>query len=192
MKKTSYSLLRTVCAFLVGLVLFLYPEEAGNYLVVTLGIIFLIPSGFSLIIFMASSERTMSHFPILGIGSFLFGLWLIIMPVFFADFLIYILGFILAVGGIQQVALLIASRRRISVAWGFYVVPILILLAGLVALFNPTETRSTIFIFIGISCMVYAVSELLNWFCFARKGHSLKSSPAHRLSDNAEDAELVE
>ena len=39
---------------------------------------------------------------------------------------------------------------------GFYVVPVLILLAGLVALFNPTGVRSTAFIIIGISSLVYA------------------------------------
>jgi len=82
----------------------------------------------------------------------------------------------------------------IATGFALTVVPVLILLAGLVALFNPTGVRSTAFIIIGISSLVYAASELLNWFKFTRrrpKAPGTKDSSSREIN-NIEDAEIVE
>ena len=169
MKRLSYSFLRAICALVIGLIFVLFPNEAGDYFVITIGVVFLIPSLISIVAYFTEKAEYRSSFPLLGIGSMLFGLWLIIMPDFFADFLTYVLGFILAMGGVQQIASLMSARRWMPVPVGFYVVPVLILLAGLFALFNPVGVRSTLFIIIGISCMVYACTELFNWLKFSRR-----------------------
>ena len=44
MKGISNSFLRTICALIIGLVLVMFPNEAGDYLVITIGVVFLIPS----------------------------------------------------------------------------------------------------------------------------------------------------
>lgn len=168
MKGISYSFLRAICALVIGLVLVMFPDKAGDYFVITIGVIFLVPSLISVISYFAQSAEMRRRFPIEGVGSLLFGLWLIVMPGFFADLLTFVLGFILVMGGVQQIASLSAARRWMPVPGGFYVVPVLILIAGLVALFNPMGVRSTAFIIIGISSLVYAASELLNWFKFTR------------------------
>ena len=112
------------------------------------------------------------------------------MPGFFADLLTFVLGFILVMGGVQQIASLSAARRWMPVPGGFYVVPVLILLAGLVALFNPTGVRSTAFIIIGISSLVYAASELLNWFKFTRRAED--TGCFSKAVDDIEDAQIIE
>lgn len=169
MKGISYSFLRAICALVIGLVLVMFPDQAGDYFVITIGVIFLVPSLVSIIGYFAQNAEMRGRFPIEGVGSLLFGLWLIIMPAFFADLLTFVLGFILVMGGVQQIASLSAARRWMPVPGGFYVVPALILIAGLVALFNPTGVRATAFIIIGVSSLVYAASELLNWFKFTRR-----------------------
>ena len=70
-------------------------------------------------------------------------------------------------------------------------VPVLILIAGLIALFNPTGVRSTAFIIIGISSLVYAASELLNWFKFTRRRPKTPGASAKTI-DNIEDAEIID
>ena len=102
-------------------------------------------------------------------GGALLGLWLIVMPEFFADVLMFLLGFILIMGGVQQIASLSMARRWMPVPGAFYLIPSLILIAGIIALFNPTGARNTAFIIIGISSLVYSLSELINWFKFARR-----------------------
>lgn len=187
MKGLSYSFLRAICALVIGLVLVMFPDQAGDYFVITIGVIFLVPSLISIIGYFAQSTEMRSRFPIEGVGSLLFGLWLIIMPGFFADLLTFVLGFILVMGGVQQIASLSAARRWMR----FYVVPVLILLAGLVALFNPTGVRSTAFIIIGISSLVYAASELLNWFKFTRRRPKTPDASVKAV-DDIEDAQIIE
>lgn len=57
MKGLSYSMLRAVCALVIGLVLVLFPDQASNYFVITIGIVFLIPSLISLIGYMAQKKE---------------------------------------------------------------------------------------------------------------------------------------
>ena len=194
MKGLSYSFLRAICALVIGLVLVMFPDQAGDYFVITIGIIFLVPSLISIIGYFAQSTEMRRRFPIEGVGSLLFGLWLIIMPGFFADLLTFVLGFILVLGGVQQIASLSAARRWMPVRVGFYIIPVLILIAGLIALFNPTGVRSTAFIIIGITSIVYAVSELINWFTFTRKRPKAPGTPgaSSKAVDNIEDAEILE
>lgn len=194
MKGLSYSFLRAICALVIGLILVMFPDQAGDYFVITIGIIFLVPSLISIIGYFAQSSEVRSRFPIEGVGSLLFGLWLIIMPGFFADLLTFVLGFILVMGGVQQIASLSAARRWMQVPGGFYVVPVLILIAGLIALLNPTGVRSTAFIIIGISSLIYAVSELINWFKFTRRRPKtpITSGKTAKEEDDIEDAQIIE
>ena len=192
MKTMNYSLVRILVALVIGLVLVLWPNAAASYIVITIGVAFLIPGIISIFGYFGrkNSEPELSHrFPIEGVGSFLFGLWLIIMPEFFADVLMFILGFILMIGGIQQLASLSMARRWMKVPAGYYLVPSLILIAGIVALFNPTGARNTAFIIIGVSSLVYTLSELINWFKFSRRR---PKAPSSRSNNDIEDAKIIE
>lgn len=170
MKTLNFAFWRALAALIIGVLLVMYPNEIGNYFIIIIGIVFLVPSIISLIshFFVNNKEGISRRFPIEAIGSLLFGLWLMITPGFFADLLTYLLGFILIMGGVQQIASLLAARKWSEVSGGFFVMPVLILLAGLFALFNPGGIRSTAFIIIGVAAIVYAMTDLLNWFRFMR------------------------
>ncbi|GAE21186.1 HdeD family acid-resistance protein [Bacteroides pyogenes] len=171
MKTTNYSLIRILFALVIGLVLVIWPDAAAAYIVITLGVAFLIPGIITLFAYFGrkrGENKKALRFPIEGVGSLLLGLWLIIMPDFFADVLMFLLGFILIMGGVQQITSLARAREWIRVPAAFYLIPVLILIAGFVTLFNPTEARNTAFLIIGICSLVYAVSELVNWFKFMR------------------------
>lgn len=192
MKTMNYSLIRILFALVIGLVLVVWPDAAASYIVITVGVAFLIPGVISLLGYFGrkrADNEVAPRFPIEGIGSFLLGLWLIIMPEFFADVLMFLLGFILIMGGVQQLASLSIARRWMSVPVAFYLVPSLILIAGVIALFNPTGARNTAFIIIGVSSLVYSISELINWFKFTRRR---PHTPTSHLKDNVEDAKIIE
>ena len=95
-------------------------------------------------------------------------------------------------GGIQQLASVSTLRTLVKVSYRYYVVPTLILIAGLVALFNPTGVQRTAFIIIGISCMVYAFSEFVNWFIFTRLQQKSTMAEQRKVNINIEDAEIIE
>ena len=46
MKSMNYSLIRTICALVIGLVLVLWPDAAINYIVITIGVLFLSEQGY--------------------------------------------------------------------------------------------------------------------------------------------------
>ena len=194
MKGISYSFLRAVCALVMGLLLVMFPEQAGNYLVITIGVVFMVPSLIGLIAYFTQDAAVRRRFPVEGVGSLLFGLWLVIMPGFFANLLTFVLGFILLMGGIQQIASLMEARRWTVVPWGFYLLPVLILVAGLVALFNPMGVQRTTFLILGISSLLYALIELVSWFKFMhlrpKQGEENVASPTS-IGD-IEDAEIIE
>lgn len=50
----------------------------------------------------------------------------------------------------------------------FYVVPVLILICGIVILFDPFSVAETAFILFGITSMVYGISGLINGFRFRK------------------------
>ncbi|TWV12947.1 DUF308 domain-containing protein [Bacteroidaceae bacterium HV4-6-C5C] len=198
MKNINYSFLRAICALLISLVLILFPAEAGNYLVITIGIVFMVPSIFSIVGYFTLPIGFKLRFPVEAVGGLLFGLWLMIMPSFFADLLTYLLGFILLMGGVQQIAALMGARHWVHVPVKFYIIPVLILLAGFFALFNPTGVRDTAFTIIGITGLVYTISELVNWFAFTRKKPKVSTAPAiksdieTKQEDGVDDAEILE
>ena len=192
MRVLGYSLMRAVCALVIGMILVMFPDQASNYFVITIGVIFLVPSLISIIAYLTNGKKKQQRFPIEGIGSLLFGLWLIIMPHFFSNLLTIILGFILLMGGIQQLASVSTLRALVKVSYRYYVVPTLILIAGLVALFNPTGVQRTAFIIIGISCMVYAFSEFFNWFIFTRLQQKSTLTEQRKVNIDIEDAEIIE
>ena len=126
----------------------------------------------------------------------MFGLLLMLMPGFFANFLTFVLGFFLLIGGIQQLSALIAARQWSKVPLAYYIVPSLIFLAGIYAITNPTGTRSTAFIIIGITCIIYAVFELINWWRFTRcrpRMNEMQDNTKLNIKDlDIEDAQIVE
>ena len=104
--------------------------------------------------------------PFEGLGSLLFGLWLVIMPGFFTNIIMFLLGFILILAGIFQIASLTTAKKSVQVPWAFYIIPSLVLIAGIVVVFSPNDALHTAFLIIGISSLVYALSELINIFKF--------------------------
>ena len=57
MKGLSYSFLRAICALVIGLVLVMFPDQAGDYFVITIGVIFLVPSLVSIIGYLCTGAR---------------------------------------------------------------------------------------------------------------------------------------
>lgn len=204
----SSAWIRIAFAFAVGLLLVLFPDDASNYFVMAIGVLFTLPAMISLGIYLAGKKSGVT-LPIMGIGSLLFGLWLIIMPDFFATLLTYVLGFILLVGGVQQLSWLQLARSWKRVSPYYYVVPVLILLAGLVALFNPGGVQRTAFLIIGGASLFYALQELISQLLLRKKEAQGFSSTASSASaqaasgaqasvsssaadDDIEDAEVIE
>lgn len=165
MKKINYALISSLCALVMGVLLILWPDVAVNYLVIAIGVLFLVPGIFGLATYLsllpkARKEGVQVIFPVVALGSLLFGIWLAIMPDFFIGILMYVLGVVLVLGGFNQLAALISARSWVQVPLALYFIPVLIIAAGIVVLFNPFEAAQVPFIVLGASLVVYALTDL--------------------------------
>lgn len=169
MKTMNYSVIRSICIVMVGLLLVVWPETAIIYLVIAIGALFLIPGLVSVVGYVFRGRQAGMPFPIIGIGSSLFGIWLMISPAFFVGILMYVLGVLLVFAGISQIVNLMNIRSWAQVSGGYFVIPILILLAGIVVLLNPFAAASVPFIILGVSSIVYGATDIMNRIRFRKK-----------------------
>lgn len=202
-------LFRILTAAILGLLMVFYPEDAGNYFVMVIGALFMIPSIISLATVVAAKGRGFT-LPVLSVGSLLFGFWMIVSPDFFSTLLIYVLGFLLVIGGVVQLNMYMVSRALVRVSPFYYISSVLILLAGLVALFNPSGMQRTAFLIIGCTSLYYALQELISWLLLKRRVDEIKvqmeaeqsaaqaaeaqkvSSSSSSSDDDIDDAEIIE
>ena len=169
MKMMNYGIMRCVSAIAIGLLLMVWPEAAIIYLVIAIGAMFFLPSLFSLVGYFMKGRQLGMYFPIISLGSLLFGLWLMVSPAFFVGILMYVLGVVLVFAGISQIANLLNARSHTVVPLGYYIMPVLILLAGIVVLANPFAVASVPFIILGVSSAIYGITELINIYKFRKK-----------------------
>ena len=173
MKMMNYVVMRCVSAIAIGILLMVWPEAAIIYLVIAIGAMFFLPSLFSLVGYFMKGRQMGMYFPIVSLGSLLFGLWLMVSPAFFVGILMYVLGAVLVFAGISQIAGLLGARSHAVVPFGYYVMPILILMAGLVVLVNPFAAAAVPFIILGVSSTAYGISELINLYRFRKKEEAM-------------------
>lgn len=189
MKSLNYAFVGSICALILGVLLVAWPDVAVNYLVITIGVLFLLPGLIGLFTYLAVLNRRKIEaprpmFPIVALGSALLGIWLILMPAFFVGVLMYVLGVLLVLGGISQLVQLIAARAFMPVPFGVYVVPVLVLAAGITVLFNPFETAEIPFIVLGVSSIVYALMDLFRLLRFRRKKSQIEDIvPIEEIKD---------
>ena len=174
MRRTNIGILRGVLAIILGVVLVMWPEAAIIYMIMVIGACFLLPGIYSIVgYFLRNKENevTSPMFPLDGLGSLLLGAWLLIMPHFFVNILMYLLGAVLVLAGIQQIATLIRARKWSIVPYGFYVLPSLILLVGILILVYPMDVMANTLTVFGVATLFYGVNELINWHKFRKRDY---------------------
>jgi uncharacterized membrane protein HdeD (DUF308 family) len=178
MKIFHSSIFRALCAIVVGVLILKYPQDGVTWLTMAVGELFLISGIVALIAYWYARQHSGDYvitdqkgriisggqptFPIVGAGSVLLGLVLVIAPDKFVDGLMYVLGGIMILGGIQQLINLAVIRRLGKVSFAFWICPTLILLTGLYVILRPMETATLSLQILGWCSLLYGVTELIN------------------------------
>ena len=203
MKIFQSSIFRALCAIVVGVLLLKFPQDGVTWLTIAIGVLFLLSGIIALIAYLNARKHAGEYtitdqqgriitgnqptFPIVGVGSIILGLVLAVTPGAFIHGLMYILGAIMVLGGIQQLMNLVAARRLGSVPFGFWVAPSLILVTGLFVILKPMESAKLPLLILGWCCLLYGVTELIN----ALKIHSIRKQ-ADRMRDELQRKQQLE
>ena len=154
------TIVKSIVAIVLGLVLVLWPTEVLNYTVKIIGAVFCVTGIISFLVSMRDqderSARGLTSFN--GIGSIILGILLWSMADFFTNMLMYLLGFILIVAGIGQLVMLTSARKFGHIA------PLIILLAGLIVFANPFSAKEGIITFFGAVTIFYGITDLINHY----------------------------
>lgn len=172
MKGLKSSVMRCFLAIIVGLIFILWSELTMTYFVMAIGLCFVLPGAFVLFGYLTRKRNEGEPdpmFPLEAAGSIFLGLSLIVFPHFFAGIFMYVLGAILLVAGIQQTSWLILAHKWCKVPYGFYLLPILIFVTGLMILIHPFETASNTFVVFGVAILLYGLSELVHRYKFRQR-----------------------
>lgn len=159
------TLARALCVLVFGILLIAFSAEITKWIVMLCGLVFIIPGAVSLIgYFRRDPEgRQVMLYPIIAVGSILFGLVQVIWPHLFIAIIMYILsGCLILVSLIQSYTLWNIHRNGIRLHPAYYLVPAIELAAGLyIALTNnKTEIAGLPVILLGCGFIIYSLLEL--------------------------------
>ena len=173
MNRIAHSMWRGIFALVLGIVLVVWPDVALVYIVVLLGILLLVWGAVSLLSWLAYRKRdgaVSRGVPLDGVFALIFGALLVATPTSFVNALMVILGLLLIIAGVNQIAVLAgANRRGIGFSWVMYVFPVLVLIAGAVIVFNPFTSAAGVFVFFGISAIFYGLVDLYNSYSIQQR-----------------------
>ena len=183
---TNYrnSIYRSVISILLGLVLVLWPGAAIRYIIMAIGVIFLITGLVSLFVSYKNREENPGKMMSLtGVGSIILGLLLVCFPSSFATVLMFLLGFILVIAAVGQFVTLAAARQ-----FG-YVAPISYLFPVIIVLFDPFSSAEGVFILFGATLIFYGITDLVNQYAINKLRKSNDEKEKIQRMDGAQDVE---
>ena len=154
----------------VVLVAFSGDERMAEMIAIALGVLFLAPSLFSLIMLFfvnvaPDDSRYNPRYNLLPvIGGLSFGVVIVLKAALFVPLLKYLFAVLLIVGGLYYVFYLAFARYRVVVPSWYYVLPCAVTVSGLVALVLPISSQPIVFITTGISLVALALMSVLMAF----------------------------
>lgn len=210
MKVIQSSFFRIIVTAIVGILLIEYREAAVEKITIAIGILFLLSGIISIAAYIGASKHssdtqlfdaegrqllgTAPAFPVVGIGSVILGIILMVMPGTFITGLMYCFAAILILGAVGQFFTLVMARKFARIGFYYWIMPILLFLVGLMCIVHPQTIASAPLFFIGWCLLVYAVVEAVN----AIKIHNCKKTfykqydAQHPAEEEAEATEIKE
>ena len=158
------TVVKSIVAIVLGLVLVLWPTEVLNYTVKIIGAVFCVTGIISFLVSMRDqderSARGLTSFN--GIGSIILGILLWSMADFFTNMLMYLLGFILIVAGIGQLVMLTSARKFGHIGFVMHVYTVIMFFTGLLVSAYLFERMPSISKFVGSVTIINVTTDLIN------------------------------
>ena len=214
MKLLRISVIRSIAAVVVGVLLLKYDEAVLKGLTIALGVMFLIAGVVSLLGWVnsrrkktefrafdngtdqATGDEGQPMFPIAGLGSLLLGLILsLTRSDDYLEWAMYLLGAVLVLGALNMMMNLVSARKMEPVSGWLWIAPLAIAAASGFAMFKGLVPAETCTMIIGITALVYAVVELCYSFVFSaiRRRYEKTQTQVRRASEarNVEEGLVV-
>lgn len=146
-------------------------ERVIETIIMLFGVTFIVPACISLISVLVNRQGGM--LPVVSViasaGAIALGIALMAIPEFFVGIVVYIFAASLIVVGIIDLWNLLASRKEVKFGAGFFVIPVLLLMSGIIMLTLDVKTiESVAVLIVGIALVAFSINSLAEMF-FKRK-----------------------
>ncbi|MDE6859763.1 MAG: DUF308 domain-containing protein [Duncaniella sp.] len=146
-----------------------------EWIVIMIGVMFIIPGVFSVLLGALSKQRKSTTSVIAGIGAIALGVIMCAMPVQFAGIMVTIFGCLLIVNGVYHLCFVAWLSRPFVLPFYYYIIPVLLIVTGVVVMFTSVRTINSIVLLVtGIAFVCSSVSSLMEW---------IATHPSHRNDD---------
>ena len=159
--------IRSISTLVIGILLLMFREQALPFIVMCVGVCFILPALFILALTLIPSLKRFGAstanavvMPVIAVGSLLLGLWMFFSPGFFVTILMFVLGGVMTFMGIMQMIALFMAPAGLSPL--LFIMPAIISVSGITILLYPFETASVPFVILGVAAIVSAVSDIIN------------------------------
>lgn len=157
-----------IIAVIVGLILVAWPGNVLLWAVYFVGILSLLMGVLQFLGFLTRTkgiENRWRYLPITSPIAVLWGILLLARPALWVEFFMIFLGVVmLFIGVMQLVSLGRIKKSGVKVAGGYFIFPVLLLIAAGVVFFNPFATMAWLVVFVGAWIIAYGVIELFGYF----------------------------
>lgn len=196
MKSKNY-VITYLSALAIGILLLVYYQQQALYqtIVIVIGALIAIPSLVLLLTMLlrrrpagqtAGAGAIVVATEIASVVGLAFGIWMMCSPQFFITAIIYTLGAILILVGIAQICYVYQAARPLRPAIGWFIVPALTLVAGVVLIvLGPDKVTACAGLVTGIVLVVYAANGFASAGREARLQHKVQKMEDQRLRHEA-------
>lgn len=179
--KSKFYLLAYLCALLIGLLLLWRNDDVNlfHYVVIAIGIIFLIPSVTALIDYFIPSKRTNDtrtpkpwYIAVMGIVGLVIGVLLVFMPSFWTAYIIYTFGIVLILCGVSQIVnFAVLKQMGTGISRTYYLMPWIVIFGGVaVIIMGPNGMGKIATIVTAIFLICYGINGLIEMIAVKHPG----------------------
>lgn len=199
MKSKSY-VITYLSALVIGILLLIYHQQQSLYqtIVIAIGALIAVPSLVLLLTMLlrkrpvtppsATVKAVTIASEVAAAAGLAFGIWMMCSPQFFITAIIYTLGAILILVGIAQITYVYQAARPFRPAIGWFIVPFLTLLAGVIIIvMGPAKVSSCAGLITGIVLVVYAANGFASAGREAKLQHDMQNMEEEKLREEAAD-----
>ena len=199
MKSKVTLVLTNIIMLALGIVLVWFCDDArmAELIAIALGVLFMAPSLFSLIMLFfvnvsPDDSRYNPRYNLLPvIGGLSFGVVIVLKAALFVPLLKYLFAVLLIVGGLYYVFYLTFARGRVIVPSWYYVLPCAVTVSGLVALVLPISSQAIMYVTTGISLMALAMMSVLLAFA-ERAAAKMRAEEAAKAAASTTDVSAIQ
>ena len=168
MKKMMQNVfVRALCVLILGVILVAYSGDVSRWIVMASGVLFILPGLVGLISYWRRDKQSRQFmlYPLIALGSILFGVVQLVLPDLFFEALRYVLACAMLILALLQVYSLWNIRSGgVKASWINYIFPLAEMASSLFVVFygNFVENDPMPLLIIGVTCIVYSFIDL--WF----------------------------